>query len=91
MGQEFLTWSDLATYAMFVSVVFLLVEFCKELKYIKNIPTKYFSAGVAFVLLTLVNLHGGTFELWDIVLYALNAIIISLSANGLAQFNSKKN
>lgn len=87
--DNFVTWDILKDFVIFVSYVFLIVNFTKEMPFIKDIRTKYFSALVAFVLLIVVNLHGGTFELWDLVVYALSAILISVSSNGIADFNNK--
>lgn len=88
--DQFITWETLTTYATFISVVYMVVEFTKELKGIKNIPTKYWSFIVSFILLIIVNAVMGTFKLVDMVLYALSSISISLGANGLSNFNSKK-
>lgn len=87
--NEFLTWEMLMDYSTLITMVFIIVEFTKSIPYIKLIPTKYWSAIVSFALLLLVNLHGGTFVIWDVALYAFNAIIISLSANGLSDFDKK--
>ena len=86
----FITWETLRDYSLLLGVIFMVVEFTKELPIIKKIPTKYFSAIVTFVLLIIVNLDGMTFRLWDIVLYALSAITISLASNGLANFNKNR-
>ena len=48
--ENFLTWDVLTTYASFVSMVFMVVEFTKDLKIIKKIPTKYWSFFIAFIL-----------------------------------------
>ena len=88
--EQFITWEILTTYATFISVVYMVVEFTKELGFIKNIPTKYWSFIVAFLLLTIVNAVMGTFKFVDLILYALSSISISLGANGLSNFNSKK-
>lgn len=90
-GLGFLQWEQLLNYQVFVSLVFLLVEFTKEIKYIKLIPTKYWSATISFVLMITIHLHNGTFAFWDLVLYALSSILLSLTANGLSQFNKKGN
>ena len=84
--NDFITWAVLGTYATFVTMVYMVVEFTKELPPIKAIPTKYYSAIVAFFLMLAVVLHEGTFTFWDIVLYALTAISVSLGANGLSNF-----
>lgn len=88
--DNFLSWDTLTTYASFVTIVFMVVEFTKGLKYIKKIPTKYWSFFVAFILLTITNIVVGTFRAVDIVIYLLTAISISLGSNGLSNFNNGK-
>ncbi len=84
--NEYITWAILSQYAAFVTIVFMVVEFTKELPYIDLLATKYYSAIVSFLLILAVHLHAGTFEYWDILLYALTAISVSLGANGLSNF-----
>ena len=79
--QEFMNWDILTTYATFVTIVFMVVEFIKELKYV--------SFFVALILLTITNLALNTFHFFDITLYILSSISISLGANGLNDFNRK--
>lgn len=88
--DNFLSWDTLTTYASFVTIVFMVVEFTKGLKYIKKIPTKYWSFFIAFILLTITNIIMGTFRAVDIVIYLLTAISISLGSNGLSNFNNGK-
>lgn len=88
--DNFLSWDTLTTYASFVTIVFMVVEFTKGLKYIKKIPTKYWSFFIAFILLTITNIVMGTFRSVDIVIYLLTAISISLGSNGLSNFNNGK-
>lgn len=88
--DNFLSWDTLTTYASFVTIVFMVVEFTKGLKYIKKIPTKYWSFFIAFILLTITNIVMGTFRAIDIVIYLLTAISISLGSNGLSNFNNGK-
>lgn len=85
--DSFLTWEALTTYASFVSIVFMVVEFTKELKFIQKIPTKYWSFFIAFVLLMITNLAMNTFKITDVILYLLTAMSISLGSNGLSNFN----
>ena len=87
--EQFVSWDMLKTYTTFVAIVFMVVEFIKNLKYIKKIKTKYLSFIVSFVLLTIVNIKGGNFSFVDLILYALSGISISLGANGLSNFNSR--
>lgn len=85
--ENFLTWDVLTTYASFVSMVFMVVEFTKDLKIIKKIPTKYWSFFIAFILLCATNIVMNTFMVADIILYLLTSISISLGSNGLSNFN----
>ena len=88
--EQFITWDILKTYATFVATVFMVVEFTKDLKFIKSIQTKYWSFIVAFILLIIVNAVMDNFRLVDIILYALSSMSISLGANGLSNFNKKE-
>ena len=88
--EQFISWEILTTYATFVTIVFMVVEFIKELKYVKKLKTKYLSFIVSFVLLTVVNIVMKDFRFVDVILYALSAISISLGANGLSNFNKNK-
>lgn len=88
--DNFLSWDVLTTYASFISIVYMVVEFTKELKFINKIPTKYWSFFISFILLTTTNLVVGTFKNVDIVLYILTSISISLGSNGLSNFNKSK-
>lgn len=87
--EHFITWEMLKTYTTFVVIVFMVVEFIKNLKYIKKIKTKYLSFIVSFILLIIVNIESGDFSFIDLFLYALSGISISLGANGLSDFNNK--
>lgn len=88
--ENFLDWSVLTTYASFVAMVFMVVEFTKELKPFNKIPTRYWSFMISFFLMLLTNLALSTFEAQDLLLYLLSSISISLGSNGLNDFNKKK-
>lgn len=88
--EQFLTWEVLSDYVTFIGIVFSIVAFTKELPLIKLIPTRLWSFIVSFLLLIVVNVHNVTFVWFDLILYGINAIIISSSANGIADANTKK-
>ena len=88
--EQFLTWEMLGDYATFTAVVFAIVAVTKNAWIIKNMPTRLWSIIVSFMLLAFVNLHAGTFTFWDLLIYFINGIMISLTANGLADVNAKK-
>ena len=85
--EQFLTWEMFRDYAIFVYVVFSIVAVTKNAWGIKKLPTRLWSIIISFLLLILINLQGGTFAMWDLVLYFVNSILISLTANGLADVN----
>ena len=85
--NEFITWDVLMTYATFLTIVHMIVEFTKEWKIIKKIRTKYWSFIIAFILLLITNIVLEKFRFIDIILYVLSAISVSLGANGLSDFN----
>lgn len=91
MVDNFMTWEALASFTTFTTVVFMVVEFTKELPCIKKIPTRYWSFIIAFLLLFVYKVHDGEFAPLDLVLYALSAMAISLGSNGLYTFNKKDN
>ena len=67
--NNFLTWENLTTYTTFIAIVYMIVEFTKELKGIQKIPTKQWSFLVSFVLLVLVHIANRTFHIIDLILY----------------------
>ena len=85
--NEFFTWEVLLTFTGLTTVTYMVTEFTKGISLIKKIPTKYWSYLIALILLFAVNLVTGNFKYEDIILYLLNAIPVSLSANGLNNFN----
>jgi len=81
--NQFITWSMLSNYGMFVGIVFMIVQVIKELPKLVNIPTRIISILVSFILQILINIQGSTFKVFDIVLYLISAVVISLTANGV--------
>ena len=47
----FIDWSMLLDFTAFVAIVFIIVQFLKEIPLINKIPTRYFSSMIAFILL----------------------------------------
>lgn len=88
--DTFLTWEVLLTFSGLVGAVYMVVEFTKEIKFINKIPTKYWSFFIAAFLIMMTNVVTESFNYKDIVLYLLNSIVVSLSSNGLNDFNKVK-
>jgi len=87
--DNFVSWEALAIFGSLVTINFAIVEFIKEMPYVRDLKTKYLSWIVAFVLITVTNIVLKTFVGTDIILYAISAIFISTSGNGLSDFNNK--
>ncbi len=87
--DDFFTWETLLSYVNFISIVYMVVEFTKEMKRIKQIPTKYWSFFISFFLLICLHLANKDFYWKDIIPYLLTSISISLGTNGLSDFNNK--
>ena len=85
--EQFLTWDMLSDFTTFTFVLFSIVAVTKNFWIIKKIPTRLWSIIVSFIMLLIVKLQANTFELWDIALNTINSIVISLTANGLADIN----
>ena len=88
--NNFITWSMLFEWATFVSIVLMLTQFTKDIKFIKKIPTKYWSFLIAFILMVISNLEANSFRLLDIVLYIISSALASMNANGIYDFSINK-
>jgi hypothetical protein len=80
--EEFFTWSGLATYAGALVATILVTQLFKEVSFIQKLPTRIFSWIVAFAILILANLFTGALTWGSAVLSLVNAVIVSLAANG---------
>lgn len=89
--DKFFTYEMLLTYATCVTAVFGVTQFIKELPLIKKIPTKYVSFLVAVIIVTLTNIATNQFKASNILLYILSSVFISMNANGIYDFDVKKN
>lgn len=84
MVNGFITWDMLKDYGTFVMIVFMLVQVIKELPKLKNIPTRIVSICISFILTVCVNFKFSKFDFIDIVIYLVSAVLISFTANGMA-------
>lgn len=81
--DNFITYEYLATFAGLTTSTFIVVNFLKELKFVKKIPTQYFSAIIALILSLVTSIVTGVFEFNNIPLIIINSILISCSSNGV--------
>jgi hypothetical protein len=78
--DKFFTWEMLGTYAGAVIATTLLVQFLKGT--FAKLPTQIFSYIVAFVVLLAANFFMKTLTVEVGALCVLNAVLVSLAANG---------
>ena len=88
--DNFLTWEYVASFIGLIFSTGMVVEFLKELPVIKNIPTKYFTAIVAFLIILFSSIFLGAFRFVDIPLMGLNAILVTFTASGQYDFHYRK-
>lgn len=88
--NEFVTWAALLAFGSLSTIVYTLTEFTKELPFVNRIKTKYYSYLIALVLILISTAVTGLFQTVDLTLYAISAVFVSLSANGLSDFNWKE-
>ena len=88
--NEFFTWAALGTCAGATLVVTLITQLLKDLDFIKKIPTRLFSYGVAVVVLFLAAVFSGNLTIDNAVLCLINGVVVSLASNGAFDAVAKK-
>ena len=96
--EKFVTYDMLLVYGFFVWVVFMIVEFIKEVGYMKVIKTKYVAFGVAALMMILVYTvsFGGNHFTYEFLFYLfrqiplilINSILVTFASNGASDFNN---
>ncbi len=83
MTEQFLTWSDLATYGGAVMAVLIITEFTKDLPGIRFLPTRLWAYLVALTLLVLGTVFtANRVQAQDILLCMVNGVIVAMAAVG---------
>ena len=80
--MEFIEWSELASYSGALTMVLIITQLTKELKFIKSIPTQIWSYIIALVILYPTYYFTNQLSASTAVLIIFNSAIIALSANG---------
>ena len=80
--NEFVTWATLGTYAGAVMMVTIITQFLKQTP-LKNINTQLLSYIISvLILIGAEAFNGSTVTVQGVILCLLNAVIVSLAANG---------
>ena len=80
--MEFVSWKMLGTFAGSLSMVVLITQFTKELKFIKKIPTQLWSYIIAVIIMFPAYFFTGRLTLDSAILIPVNAVLVALAANG---------
>lgn len=89
--NEFFTWAILATYAGATLATTLVTQLLKSVGFLDRIPTRIFSYVVALIILLAATFFTGALT-WDAAaLCVVNAVVVSLAANGAFDAVSMKN
>ncbi len=80
--NEFFSWATLGTYAGAVLATTLITQLIKGIGFIDRIPTRIVAYVIALIVLLITNAVTGTLDLATAGLSVVNAVIVSLAANG---------
>ena len=80
--QDFFTWEMVGTFAGATLVCGLVTQAIKEIGLLKRLPTRALSWIIGLLVLTCTQLATGAFTPVNLPLTILNALGISLAANG---------
>ena len=80
--NEFFTWAVLLTYAGATLATSLITQLIKGLGFIDKIPTRITSYAIALVVLLAATFFTGDLTLEAGALCVINAVVVSLAANG---------
>lgn len=80
--NEFFTWAALGTYAGATALTAMFTQLFKGVKFIEQIPTRFFAYIVAFLILLAANAVAGTLTLETAGLAVVNAVVVALAASG---------
>ena len=78
--NDFMTWTTLLTYGGYVAATILVTEWLKHI--VPKVDAQIISAAVALLILFVGHVATGAFVVRDMLLYAVNAIAVSLASNG---------
>ncbi len=81
-SQGFFTWAVLATYAGALAVTMAVTQLLKGVGFISKIPTRIFSWIIAALILIAATFFMGDLTLESAALCLINAVVVSLAANG---------
>lgn len=80
--QNFFDYHYLGTLAGTTTATILIIEFIKDMRLIKKIPTRWLVLIIALILVITVSAITGQFVLRNIPLYIINSLLVTSLAIG---------
>lgn len=87
--NDFMKLDQLATFTGSVLVVFMIVQVLKDLKPLKQLPTKYLSIIIGILNVIMVAVMQGKFDVTQLYLMLINGTLVGLVATGTYDFSPK--
>jgi|GEM_PF-893710 len=87
--NDFMKLDQLATFTGSVLVVFMIVQVLKDLKPLKQLPTKYLSIIIGILNVIMVAVMQGKFDVTQLYLMIINGTLVGLVATGTYDFSPK--
>ena len=87
--NDFFSWEMLATFAGCTAGTSILTQFVKNVPFLKNVNNQIISYVFALLIMILTGIFGGTFSAEALSLDIVNAVVVSLAANGAYDAASK--
>ncbi|MHB9924552.1 hypothetical protein [Clostridium botulinum] len=87
--NDFMKLDQLATFTGSVLVVFMIVQVLKDLKPLKQLPTKYLSIMTGILNVIMVAVMQGKFDVTQLYLMIINGTLVGLVATGTYDFSPK--
>lgn len=87
--NDFLSIQYISTFMGTVVVTMLMVQFLKELPYIKKLQTKYFTFIIAFFNILICSFSTNKFSIVNLYLMFINAMLVTFTATGGYDFSFK--
>lgn len=88
--SNFLTMEYISTFMGLIFVTSMMVQFLKDLPYIKLVSTRYVTFFIALFNIIVCSVILGNFTLAGLYLMVLNSMLVTFSATGGYDFVAKK-
>lgn len=89
--NDFINLQQLATFSGCLSITLMLVQLLKDLKFFKQMPTRYLAVIVGVINVIMTSIMLNTFRISELYLMIINGIFIGMTATVTYNFKGDKN